>query len=139
MNLDYLQNELLPLREVEIIEGQNACTRNPIYVVLDLRECYVSGHSDISPITNCKGINIEYGYVDDNEQDDAEFKITDEEMVSPREVSRFFVDEVVAFFLTSKGAHDYMGYQSHNLRNPYVYVFSTGYRNYEMDKLFDNT
>ncbi len=36
MNIDFLQKEIIPLREMEIEEGKNCATRQPIYVVLDL-------------------------------------------------------------------------------------------------------
>ena len=60
-------------REAEIKEGKNLCTRQPIYVVLDLQENYVSEHSDYSNSTNYKGKGFEFGYVDNNL--DAEDKV----------------------------------------------------------------
>lgn len=46
MNLNYLVNSILPVRAKEIKKGKNLATRHPIYVVLDLRDNYISGHTD---------------------------------------------------------------------------------------------
>jgi len=139
MNLDFLTRELLPRREQEIKDGKNLATRQPIYVVLDLQENYISGHSDYTPSTNYKGKDWEFGYIDnDIDSEGQEFKTSDAEMIKPFEVSRFFTDRIIAFFLTSCGAHDYLKYQSHNLNNAYVYVFYSGYGNKEMDSLLNN-
>ena len=134
MNFEYLKNEIIPLREKEIEEGKNICTRQPIYVVLDLQENYVSGHSDYSPSTNYKGLPFEFGYIDEQLEGELRtFKKSDKQMKKPSEITKFYTDRIVAFFLTSKNAHDYLKYQSHNLENPYVYVFYSGYANKEMD------
>ena len=136
MNLDYLKTELIPLREKEIEEGKNLSTRQPIYVVLDLIDNYVSGHSDYSPSTNYKGKEFEFGFIDDNLEGELRtFRKSDRGMKKPSEVTRFYTDRIIAFFFTSKGANDYLEYQSHNLENPYVYVFYSGYGNKEMDNL----
>lgn len=138
MNLEFLTNELIPLREKEIEEGKNLATSQPIYVVLDLVENCVSGHSEYSPITNYRNKSFERGYIDD--ATDLEFKVfkkTDKRMKNPSEVTRFYTDSIVAFFLTSKGAHDYLKYQAHNLENAYVYVFYSGYGNKEMNSLLN--
>lgn len=55
MDLNYLQNEILPKREQEIKDGKNLATRQPIYVVLDSQENFCSGHSDYEPSTNYRG------------------------------------------------------------------------------------
>jgi hypothetical protein len=137
MNLKYLTTTLLPQREKEINEGSNLGTSNPIYVVFDLREHIVSGHSDYSSYTNMKDLDFEYGFIDEGlDDEEREFKLSDENMVNPIEVTRFYTDMFIAFFLTSKSAHEYLNYQSHNLNNPYVYVFHSGYRNLEMEMLF---
>lgn len=136
MDLDYLQNTLLPKRESEIKEGKNLCTRQPIYVVLDLQENYVSGHSDYSNSTNYKGKSFEFGYVDNAlDAEDKIFKKSEKRMKQPIEITRFWTDRIISFFLTSEGAHDYLEYQKHNLKDPYVYVFYSGYGNREMDSL----
>ena len=136
MNLEYLKNEILPLREKEIKEGKNICTRQPIYVVLDLQENYVSGHSDYSPSTNHKGLPFEFGYIDEHLEGELRtFKKSDKHMKKPSKITMFYTDRIVAFFFTSKNAHAYLKYQSHNLENPYVYVFYSGYGNREMDLL----
>lgn len=140
MNLQYLQNVIIPKREQEIEEGKNLSTRQPIYVVLDLRENYCSGHSDYLSITNYKDKDFEYGYIDTAlECEEREFRESDEGMIHPEEVTRFWTDSIVAFFLTSEAAHDYLRYQGHNLSDAYVYVFYSGYRNNEMDMLFENS
>jgi len=63
MNLNYLIDTIIPQREKEIEEGKNAGTRQPIYVVLDLQEHAISGHTDYSLITNHKGKRLEHGYI----------------------------------------------------------------------------
>lgn len=140
MNVDYLQKEIIPLREMEIEEGKNCATRQPIYVVLDLQENYVSGHSDYSPSVNYKGLCWSNGFIDENEEPECrEFKEYKSGMKSPSKVTKFFTDRIIAFFLTSKGAHDYLKYQSHNLNKAYVYVFYSGYANKEMDNLLSGS
>jgi len=139
MNIDYLQQEILPLREQEIKEGKNECTAQPIYVVMDLQENIVSGHSDFSPSTNYKRLPFEFGYIDSGIAGEKRaFKKKKKGMILPEKVTRFYTDHITAFFLTSKGAHDYLEYQKHNLTNAYVYVFYSGYGNSEMDKLLKN-
>ena len=138
MNIGYLKTEIIPIREKEIEEGKNLATLNPIYVVLDLCEQFVSGHTDYTPTTNYKGKLPEFGYFDtDGDPDEREFENVGMGLnVEP--VTKFYTDRIVAFFLTSQGAYDYLKYQSHNLRDPYVYVFNVGYRNYEMNVLFND-
>jgi hypothetical protein len=139
MNLNYLKNEIIPQREKEIAEGKNLGTRQPIYVVLDLTECFVSGHSDYSSNTNKQGKPFEYGYIDMAlDFESREFRETDKEIEKPEAVTKLYFDRVIAFFLISKGAHEYLEYQKHNLTNPYVYVFYSGYGNIEMDNLLQN-
>ena len=138
MNVEYLKNEILPQRAKEIEDGKNLGTRQPIYVVLDLYENYCSGHSDYSSPTNYKDKEWELGYFDDSlEAEEKEFCDTYKGMESPVEVTRFYTDRIIAFFLTSEAAHDYLKYQAHNLNN--VYVFYSGYANYQMDKLLCNS
>jgi hypothetical protein len=139
MDLNYLQNVLLPKREAEIKEGKNLCTKQPIYVVLDLQQNIVSGHSEYSSSTNYKGKPFEFGYVDNYlDAEDKRFEESKDGMRRPSEITRFWTDTIVAFFLTSEAAHDYLMYQRHNLKNPYVYVFYSGYGNHEMDALLCN-
>ena len=139
MNLEYLTNVIIPQRKLEIEKGDNLATAQPIYVVLDLCECICSGHSEYSPATNLKGIDKEHGYIDESlDSDLIEFKTSKKGMKAKRKVTRFFIDRVIAFFLTSEAAHDYLSYQCHNLTDAYVYVFSTGYDNRQMNQLFSN-
>lgn len=131
MNIEYIKNVIAPKREQEIAEGKNAATENPIYVVLDLIECIVSGHSDYGPITNNKNKEMEFGYITgEDEERHFTLEVTDEE------VTRFWIDRFIAFFLTSEAAHDYIKYQRHNMTDPYVYVFHPGYKNWQMREFF---
>lgn len=139
MDLNYLQNEIIPKREQEIKDGKNLATRQPIYVVLDLQVNIIEGHSNYTPSTNYKGLGWEFGYADNAlDSEDMEFKESSEGMKKPKEFSRFYTDRIIAFFLTSEAAHDYLKYQSHNLSDAYVYVFYSGYANHQMDKLLCN-
>lgn len=139
MNINYLVSEIIPQREREIKEGENLSTRQPIYVVLDLQENIIEGHSNYTASTNYKGVDWQYGYLDDAlDCEDRVFRLSDKRMKKPVDVTRFFTDRIIAFFLTSKAAHDYLKYQSHNLSNPYVYVFYSGYANRQMDELLGN-
>lgn len=138
MDLEYLKNELLPQREKEIEEGKNGGTRNPIYVVMEEVENYIDGWvEEMFNVHNLKDRNPEYGYVDlELDSDDREFKTSSDDMKDPIKITKFYTDRYVAFFLTRKGAEDYLKYQKHNLRKPYIYTFGVGYRNDEMEKLF---
>lgn len=139
MNLNYLETVILPQRAKEISEGKNLATRQPIYVVLDLIEQYCSGHNDYSLSTNHCGKESESGYFDESlDGEDREFSKTDDDMDNPIEVTRFYTDRIVSFFLTSEAAHEYLEYQKHNLTNSYVYVFYSGYANKQMDLLLNN-
>jgi hypothetical protein len=140
MNIKFLTTGILPIREKEIEEGKNLATRQPIYVVLDLRENFVSGHSDYSSSTNYKGIQHSVGFIDASlDHEDMAFNESKSGMKKPKKVTRFYTDRIVAFFLTSEAAHDYLKYQSHNLSNAYVYVFYSGYGNKQMDQLLCNS
>lgn len=139
MNLNYLLKTVLPQREKELEQGKNLSTCQPIYVVLSLQENYCSGHSEYSPSVNYRGKEWEFGYIDEAfDIEEREFKIRDKGMKQPVEVTRFWTDRIIAFFLTSKEARAYLKYQSHNLNKPYVYVFYSGYANREMDLLLCN-
>jgi hypothetical protein len=136
MNLEYLQKEILPQRKLEIETGENLWTAHPIYVVLESITAIVSGHSDYSPPTDMQNTPMEYGYIDLSlEPEDREFQLESEGMTEPDSITRFRVDRPAAFFLTHKAAKEYVQYQSHNLIEPYVYVFNAGYRNIQMDNL----
>lgn len=138
MNLEYLRKVIIPTRKKEIEKGLNWATRQPIYVVLDLQENYVSGHTDYTPHTNYKGLVCEYGYIDNSIPSEERIFLKDisrRNLQEPIKVTRFYTDKIIAFFLTSAGAYEYLKYQSHNLTNPYVYVFYSGYGNKEMDNL----
>lgn len=139
MDLKYLK-DTLEIREREIKEGKNLSTRQPIYVVLDLVYQYINGHdNDYLHNTNYKGRPEEFGYIDhDADSEDRVFNTSSEGMSSPVEVTRFFTDRIIAFFLTNEAAEAYLEYQSHNLSDAYVYVFYSGYGNRQMDRLFCN-
>ena len=139
IDINYLEHIIIPQREREIIEGKNAMTRQPIYVVLDLVENLIEGHSDINPITNYKGLPMTRGYADQSlDSEDMKFFEKEDFMIDPKEYTKFYTDRIVSFFLTSEAAHNYLSYQSHNLSNAYVYVFYSGYRNHQMDQLLQN-
>ena len=93
MDLNYLQNEILPKREQEIKDGKNLATIQPIYVVLDLQENFCSGHSDYEPSTNYRGRGWENGYIDTSlDGEEREFCETDEGMEEPDAVTKFYTD-----------------------------------------------
>lgn len=136
MDLNYLQTDIIPKREQEIKDGKNLATRQPIYVVLDLQENIVEGHIHYSPSVNYKGESWVHGYADTSlDSEDMEFKEEPTDMKNPGKYTKFFTDRIIAFFLTSEAAHEYLEYQSHNLSNAYVYIFYSGYANQQMDKL----
>jgi len=137
MNLKYLTTEILPKREQEIKEGKNLATAQPIYVVYDLIESGAFGHVEIGGVQNHKGKEYQEGYIDKAE-DEIEFYVNKELLTEPEEITRFWTDRLVAIFLTSEAAHDYLKYQSHNLSSEaYVYVHYTGYANKQMNKLLN--
>lgn len=136
MNLEYLEKEILPQRRLEFETGENLGTAHPIYVVLESITAIVSGHSDYSPPTDIQNYPMEHGYIDLSlDPEDREFSLVSDGMVEPDSITRFRVDRPAAFFLTHKAAKEYVQYQAHNLTEPYVYVFNTGYRNIQMDNL----
>lgn len=138
MNLNYLENIIIPQRNKEINDGKNLLTSNPIYVVLEPVEHLIDGHHNSFTLPETlSGKEQEYGYIDLSLYDDREFKTDDTGMKEPSEVIRFWTDRFVAFFLTRKGAEDYLEYQSHNLLDAYVYVFNAGYRNVEMNNILE--
>ena len=141
MDLNYLQTEILPVRAREIEEGKNLGTRQPIYVVLDLQENVCSGYNQYSSnTTNYKGERPKFGYIElAIEPELRKFKSSGDGMIKPEEVTLFYTDRIIAFFLTSEAAHAYIQYQAHNMKRPYVYVFYSGYGNLQMDKLLRNT
>lgn len=140
MDIEYLTKEILPTREQEISEGRNLGTSQPIYFVFNSDYHIVSGHSEYSPITNIRGRQVEFGFIDIYKEPELrEFKTSAKGMKEPEEVTRFYTDRYIAIFLTSEAAHDYLKYQKHNLSDPYVYVHYTGYANRQMDRLFKTT
>jgi hypothetical protein len=138
MDIEYLQKEIIPQRKKEIENGDNLATAQPIYVVMDCIEQVAFDHVETSKATTLSEKEPEEGYVDMNpeiETEDRVFCKSDEGMIIPSPITRFWVDRPRAFFLTSKAAHDYIKYQAHNLTDPYVYVFHSGYGNRQMDML----
>jgi 3',5'-cyclic AMP phosphodiesterase CpdA len=139
MNLNYLVKEILPVRKKEIEDGKNIGTRQPIYVVLDLQENIIDGHIHYSPSVNYKGKDWKHGYADRAlDSEDMVFSESPSGMENPKEFTKFYTDRVIAFFFTSEAAHSYIKHQAHNLQQPYVYVFNSGYANYQMDMLLNN-
>lgn len=138
MNLEFLQKEIIPQRTKEIDKGENAATRQPIYVVLSMQENYVSGHTEMTPSTNYRGWSMEFGYIDrDLDSELCEFKKSDKRMKRPESVTKFFTERITAFFLTRKAAKEYLSYQKHNLSDGYIYTFYSGYANREMDSFLN--
>lgn len=141
MDLNYLVNVVLPARKLEFIEGNHNSVRHPIHVVMDLTMHVTQEHSNyLKNYTNLKEKPIEFGYIDDGlDSENQEFKKDPYGMIDPLEITRFWTDTPVAFFLTNYAAHRYLEYQKHNLSpEAYVYTFDTGYRNDQMDQLFKN-
>lgn len=138
MNIQYLQEVIIPQREKEIKEGRNAHTKQPIYVVMSVQENIVLNHVDIDDCNYC-GKQSKMGYYDlflDSEN--REFSESDEGMKNAIPCTQYFTDKIVAFFLTRKAAEEYLEYQKHNLYESFIYVFYSGYKNREMDMLFKN-
>ena len=140
MNIEYLKSVIIPQREKEIKEGKNLGTRNPIYVVLEAKEHFINDHdNEFSLPYSESGKYPEFGYVDMAvEPEDREFKLEQTNMTSPKPVTRFWTDQVTAFFLTRKAADEYLQYQAHNLNNAFVFVYYIGYGNVELETLFGN-
>jgi len=138
MDIQYLQKSIIPQREKEIKNGDHLATAQPIYVVMDRIIKVAFAHVEISSNTTLSEREPEKGYVDMDpaiETEAREFKESDEDMLLPAPVTRFWIDRPKAFFLTSEAAHNYKKDQSHNLSDPYVYVFHSGYGNRQMDLL----
>lgn len=139
MNIEYLQKEIIPQRKKEIENGDNLATAQPIYVVMDLIECVAIGHVEFMGNTNLKDKEPKYGYLDwEADPMGRNFFDTPLGMSEPEKVTAFWIDRPRAFFFTSEAAHDYKKYQAHNLTDPYVYVFHSGYGNRQMDKLLSD-
>lgn len=129
MNLDYIKNTIIPQRE---IEDKTATSKNPIYIVYSRNEIVVSGHSDYVSQCHVSSDTPRYSYISRADEDEptlVDFK-TDEP------VTVITQPLVAGVFLTRKGAEEYMKYQKHNLRLPFIYEESCGYRNHEMEMVF---
>ena len=140
MDINYLVNTIIPQRKKEYKQEKNLGTAQPIYVVLRLVKNYIADHTDNYDLshTNYKGLSAEFGYFDEAlDFESKEFKLSNKGMKKPCEVTQFYTDSIVAFFLTSKAAHEYKKYQNHNLGNSYVYVFNSGYANKEMNQFLN--
>ena len=137
MNIKYLQEEIIPQREKEIAEGKNEGTRQPIYVVMDVMESISFDHVELNYLSY-NGKEPQKGYFDAAlEDEDREFKEYKDGLKNPRPCTLIYSDMIVAFFLTRKGAEEYLEYQKHNLNKGYIYTFYSGYGNREMDKLLE--
>lgn len=138
MNIEFLKQRI-NIRNKEIEEGKNAGTKNPIYFVYSMREEFLSGHCiDRSPITNKRGMAHENLYIKKEWDEGAELfeKIPEDgDEDNYEEVTRIWLDDFKALFLTREAAENYLKYQSHNLNNPYIYTHYAGYRNWEFDNL----
>ena len=138
MNINFL-NERLAIRHKEIENNQNLGTRDPLYFVYSMRDVYLDGHcKDRSPITNLRNWEHENLYLKKEYEEDAEVfeEIPENENKDDYdEITRVWLDEFKAIFLTREAAKDYLKYQAHNLKRPYIYVHHAGYRNWEFDNL----
>lgn len=132
--MEYLK-EQWEKRQAEIKDGKNLGTRYPVYVVMSLRKHSIPGkYADYLSKTNFKSYPAREGYID-RAADEPEIQLTDYGMEAPEAWTDFYTDDPRAFFITSEAAHEYIEYQSHNMFEPYVYVFYTGYGNRQMDKI----
>lgn len=142
MNIQFIKESIEPQRQEEIKKGLNAATRNPIYVVLDLQEHFMSGHNDYSGLsTNYKEKEQQFGYLWHPRSDEPIFVDVEPDSydVEYEAVTRFWTDRFIAIFLTRQAAKDYLQYQSHNLSDEaYIYTFSPGCRNQQMEKLLSD-
>ena len=138
MNIKYLQEEIIPQREKEIAEGMNEGTRQPIYVVMDVVKNIVFDHIVFDHVFY-NGIEPKIGYYDvAADPEHRVFKESKNGMKNPYPCTVIYLDKIVSFFLTRKGAEEYLEYQKHNLNEGYIYTFYSGYGNKEMDKLLDD-
>lgn len=133
--------EIEEQRRKEYAEHRNMSMEHPTYLVLDPYERWASGHYHDYGLTSTLSdkFSDEEGYIDLAEEcEDREFFEYDDCMQDSEEVTRFYVDRLVAIFLTRKGAEDYLKYQSHNMsERAYIYGFGTGYSNWELKELFE--
>ena len=137
MNIKYLQEVLIPQREKEIEEGKNACTRQPIYVVMDVVKEVILDHVEINP-SPYNEIKPRIGYYDiAADPENRVFKKSNNGMENPYPCTIIYLDKVIASFLTRKGAEEYLEDQKHNLNKGYIYTFYSRYGNKEMDKLLE--
>lgn len=138
MNIEFL-NQRIEIRNKEIADGKNAGTQNPIYFVYSMREEFLSGHcTDRSPITNNRGMSHKNLYIKKEWEEDAELfeEIPDDENENDyEEITRIWIEDFKALFITREAAEDYLKYQAHNLNNPYIYTHYVGYRNWEFDNI----
>ena len=144
--------KILIKRWTEMEEGKNYGTCCPVYCVYTMDYLYFYRDQDvfINNYNRC-GIDPVNGFLYNNGSE-YEFCETETELV--KYVNEHFgkdydiddIDEddysvvqkiakerLVAMFLTSEAAHNYMERQKHNLSQPYVYVESTGYANYQFE------
>lgn len=148
-NVGHLLSEVLPQRKLDIENGKNYGTRQPIWMIFNTRSYWVSGHSDFSPDHSLQNKGCDYGYYNsDLDSEDREFIFVQELLdelgledsysvpSNYERVTQYYVSEYVAMFFTNEDAEDYLRYQSHNLTDPIKFVHYTGYRNAAMDYLF---
>lgn len=145
--------QILLQRWSEIEAGKNYGTRYPVYAVYTMDYLYFDLNQDLYvPSFNRCGLEAVTGYLYNNGSE-YEFCETEDELVKYvnehfdkefddiseidedhySEVQKIAKERLVAIFLTSEAAHNYMERQKHNLSQPYVYVESTGYANYQFE------
>ncbi len=137
MDLEYLKQEIIPQREQEIKLGDNQGTAYPIYMVYIPEENYIEGEAVYSLPISSSGRRPEVGYILEDDFGGGEFieGLPDDDDEEHKILTRFWVDRYKAVFLTRKAAQEYLQYQSHNLREAFIYVEYAGYDNRQMEKL----
>lgn len=143
--------EVFIKRWKEIEEGKNHGTRYPVYCVYAMEYLYFDRDQDIfiNEFNRC-GIDPVNGFLY-NSPFEYEFFETEDELIKYvseyfgkdyndiseiddcyySEVQQIAKERLVAVFLTSEAAHNYI--ERHNLSQPYVYVESSGYANYQFE------
>jgi hypothetical protein len=143
-------NNIKTTRQIEILDGKNLATRNPIYLVFQEIYSIASHQSDYQLGRNLRNKQDEYVryLIDsdsfilanftntDNWDDKIEIKNEDGEIEKYSEVVKIgYHDRFVSVFFTKESADLFIKQESHKLKNPYVYVEYIGNRNWQLQDL----
>lgn len=149
--------QLFLVRQQEIIDGKNAYTVPPLYVVYDTINSYSPHDSDWSASTSLFGYEEKYIRVEENGEGnyiEAENSIegdwdepltvkdTDDLLVYEPVIKESTHDRFVTVCFTRQGAEDFISRERHNLKQPRIYVHGVERRNVELIeivKLFGDT